>query len=76
MGTFKNFEGQKFDFFDYADSEKYFVSQRKIQGRNVRIYEHPGLWNGGMSDWLSVFVQVPDFAFNSVKSLHDLFQND
>ena len=70
----KDFKAVPFDLFQYADLETAFISTKNIQGKNVRIYEYPGLWNGCMSDWLTLFVEISSDSFNPVKTINDLLK--
>ena len=58
----------------YVDQMRYLKSPKKMDGRQVHILEHPGLWNGGMSGWLTRFVEIPTTCFQPVKTALDLIQ--
>ncbi len=64
--------GEKFDFEEYKDPSKYFVVRKKHQGKPIRFMELPGLWNGGMYNWNTLFVEIPTAAFTPVKNILDL----
>ncbi|MEO2100119.1 MAG: DUF4301 family protein, partial [Flavobacteriaceae bacterium] len=64
--------GEKFSLLDFRDEKRYMISQKKDQNKNITILEWPGLWNGGMAEWNSVFVELPPETFNPVKSIMDL----
>ncbi len=64
--------GRKYDLKRFTDPEAVFVSQKSQDGRELYALELPGLWNGSMSDWITVFVDVPMCAYNPVKSVNDL----
>lgn len=68
----RDFEGNKFDLTEFVDHDAVFVTDKTVAGKPVKGLELPGLWNGGMSDWLSVFVEVPIETFNPVKTVTDL----
>ncbi len=51
------------------------VSSKSIDGKDVKALELPGLWNGSMANWISVFVEVPLTTFNPVKSVNDLLMD-
>ncbi len=70
----KNAEGEKLDLNDFVDHNTCFVSEKTYRGENIRVLEHPGLWNGAMADWLTVFVEVPLITFNPVKEINDLLR--
>lgn len=58
----------------YVDHSRYLKSQKEMGGQSVKILEHPGLWNGGMSGWLTRFVEIPTTCFQPVKTALDLIQ--
>ena len=66
--------GTKFDLLSYVDQEAGFISQKSYQGRELKALELPGLWNGAMSDWNTLFVEVPIETFNPVKVVLDLLR--
>src|SRR5690554_493892 len=68
----KDINGKKLDLKDFADPGKYFIVEKSYQDKDIRFIERPGLWNGSMSDWLSVFVEVPSETFTPVKTVLDL----
>lgn len=69
-----NHKGEKFDLTQFVDSETYFVSEKSLNGKPVKVLEHPGLWNGAMADWNTIFVEVPISTFNPVKNVNDLLR--
>ena len=71
-GYIKDFKGKKFYLPDYVDSDTFFISEKSVKNQKIRIYEQPGLWNGSMSNWLTLFVEVPEESFNAVKKINDL----
>lgn len=71
----KNADGKAFNLAEFRDDSKYFVVKKKYQGTPIQFCEEPGLWNGSMSDWISVFVEVPSNAFSPVKTVLDLLQD-
>ncbi|MFA5574637.1 MAG: DUF4301 family protein [Brumimicrobium sp.] len=68
----KDIDGNKLDLQNFSDDEKYFIAEKTHKGKPIRFVERPGLWNGGMSDWLSVFVEIPTETFTPVKNVLDL----
>lgn len=70
----KDAEGKPFNLPDYVDHATGFISSKSAQGRELRALELPGLWNGAMSDWNTVFVEVPASTFNPVKTVNDLLR--
>ena len=70
----RNYRGEKFDLLQYVDEDAGFISSKSYQGRELKALELPGLWNGAMSDWNTLFVEVPLGTFNPVKVLLDLLR--
>jgi len=70
--SFKDYRGNKFDLKEFVDNDAVFISNKSLEGMPIKALELPGLWNGGMSKWLTVFVEVPIQTFNPVKSVTDL----
>jgi hypothetical protein len=68
----RDVDGRPFPLRDFASQERVIVAQKSVNGVPSRVYEHPGLWNGGMDRWLTLFVEIPERSFNPVKSLSDL----
>jgi hypothetical protein len=69
-----NFKGEKFNLKDFVDKETGFISIKSKDGRNLKALELPGLWNGAMADWITVFVETPIITFNPVKTVNDLLR--
>ncbi|MDA8685689.1 DUF4301 family protein [Robiginitalea sp.] len=69
-----DYKGQKFKLIDYVDSEQGFITDKTFEGRNLKAMELPGLWNGAMAFWNTVFVEVPIATFNPVKTVNDLLK--
>ena len=70
----RNYKGEKFDLTKFVDPATGFISSKSKSGRNLKALELPGLWNGAMSDWSTVFVEVPLTTFNPVKTVNDLLR--
>ncbi len=70
----KNYKGEKFNLIDFIDEQTGFISIKSLDGKDLKALELPGLWNGAMSDWNSVFVEVPTITFNPVKTVNDLLR--
>ena len=70
----KDYKGRKFNLPDYVDPDAGFLSSKSFQGRELRALELPGLWNGSMSRWNTMFVEVPVETFNPVKVVLDLLR--
>ncbi|MDE6325900.1 MAG: DUF4301 family protein, partial [Duncaniella sp.] len=70
----KDIHGKKFNLPQYVDPATGFISSKSSHGKELRALELPGLWNGAMSDWNTVFVEVPISTFNPVKTVNDLLR--
>lgn len=68
----KNYKGNKFDLTKYVNHDAVFITDKTVNGAKIKGLELPGLWNGAMHNWLSVFVEVPIKTFNPVKTVTDL----
>ncbi len=66
--------GKPYDLPRYVDPATGFISSKSLHGKTLRALELPGLWNGAMSDWTTVFVEVPIATFNPVKTVNDLLR--
>ncbi|MDR1678598.1 MAG: DUF4301 family protein [Prevotellaceae bacterium] len=72
----KDYKGRKFDLPNYVDKSTGFISLKSKNGKELKALELPGLWNGAMSNWNTVFVEVPAITFNPVKTVNDLLRNE
>jgi len=70
----RSYKGDAFDLLRYVDHEAGFMSSKSYEGRELKALELPGLWNGAMSDWNTLFVEVPIETFNPVKVVLDLLR--
>ena len=70
----KDFEGKPFNLPDFVDEETGFISSKSRKGVEFKALELPGLWNGAMSRWNTIFVEVPAETFNPVKTVNDLLR--
>ena len=70
----RDYQGRKFDLLRYVDPATGFISYKSKNGKDLKALELPGLWNGSMSDWNTVFVEVPLSTFNPVKTVNDLLR--
>ncbi len=70
----KDFKGGKFDLSKFRDPETGFISSKSKEGKTLKAQELPGLWNGAMADWITLFVEVPVITFNPVKTVNDLLR--
>lgn len=71
----KDYKGNDFDLTKYVDPKTGFISNKSKNGKELKALELPGLWNGAMSDWNTVFVEVPLSTFNPVKTVNDLLRD-
>jgi len=72
----KDYKGEKFNLTEFRDDQAGFISMKTRDGRQLKAQELPGLWNGGMTDWITVFVEVPVITFNPVKIINDLLREE
>ncbi len=70
----KNYKGEKFNLTNYVDPKAAFITMKSQNGIDIKALELPGLWNGSMSDWISIFVEIPVSTFNPVKTVNDLLK--
>lgn len=70
----RDYKGRKFDLLEHVDKATGFISYKSKNGKDLKALELPGLWNGSMSDWNTVFVEVPLSTFNPVKTVNDLLR--
>jgi len=73
--SMKNYKGEKFDLREFVDPKMAFITRKTIGGKAVKALELPGLWNGGMAKWITIFVEVPLTTFNPVKTVNDLLKS-
>ena len=74
--SMKNYRNEKFDLMKYRDLKTGFITQKSKDGKDLKAQELPGLWNGSMADWNTVFVEVPLITFNPVKTVNDLLRDE
>jgi hypothetical protein len=72
--SIKDYKGKKFNLHKYRDPNTGFISKKFKNGKPLKAMELPGLWNGSMSDWITIFVEVPVATFNPVKTVSDLLR--
>jgi hypothetical protein len=70
----RDHQGRPFDLRDYTDPEAVFISRKSQHGRELKALECPGLWNGAMAKWITLFVEVPNQTFSPVKTINDLLK--
>jgi len=74
--AFKDYAGRKFDLKKYVDPDTGFITEKSKNGKALKALELPGLWNGAMSNWITLFVEVPIETFNPVKTVNDLLRKE
>ncbi len=70
----QRYDGTKYDLTKYTDPKTGFISSKSAGGRELRAQELPGLWNGAMANWNTIFVEVPISTFSPVKVVQDLLR--
>ncbi len=72
----KNYQGEYFDLPGFVDHTTGFIAEKSKDGRKLKAQELPGLWNGAMADWITIFVETPVITFNPVKVINDLLRKE
>ena len=72
----KDFEGSTFDLKEFIDENTGFISLKSSGGKTLKAQELPGLWNGAMAKWITIFIEVPIVTFNPVKTVNDLLRKE
>lgn len=72
----KDHRGRKYDLPAYRDPQTGFITAKSKDGKDLKAQELPGLWNGAMADWNTIFVEVPLITFNPVKTVNDLLRKE
>jgi hypothetical protein len=72
---FKDFHGEHYDLTQFTDEEAFFIVEKSHLGKSIRFIEQPGLWNGAMAKWNTIFIEIPNEVFTPVKTVLDLLQN-
>ena len=72
----RDWQGEPFDLHQFVDEKAIFISQKSKDGKSLQALEHPGLWNGAMARWITLFVEVPIITFNPVKTVNDLLRQE
>ncbi len=73
--SIKDFQGNKYDLMKFVNEDACFTSQKDFMGQSITILELPGLWNGAMAHWNTIFMEVPAVTFNPVKTVNDLLKD-
>lgn len=71
-----DYKDNKFDLKKFVDPNTGFISMKSKDGKDLKALELPGLWNGAMAHWITVFVEVPLITFNPVKTVNDLLRKE
>ncbi len=71
-----DYRGKKYNLMDFADAERGLITRKNYNGREIHVMELPGLWNGGMGNWLTLFVEIPGIVFAPVKTVLDLLRKE
>lgn len=72
--SLKNYKDEFFDLHKFVDNTSGFIVHKNRFGKEVKSYELPGLWNGSMAGWITIFTEVPLETFNPVKTVNDLLK--
>lgn len=72
----RNYKGKQFNLLEYTDPSSGLITTKSKDGRELKALELPGLWNGSMAKWITVFVEVPRITFNPVKEVNDLLKKE
>ncbi len=72
----KNYKGNNFDLHKYVDHQSGIITKKSKDGNELKALELPGLWNGSMANWITIFVEVPRSTFNPVKEVNDLLRKE
>ncbi|HLG31987.1 MAG TPA: DUF4301 family protein, partial [Ignavibacteriaceae bacterium] len=72
----KSYKGEKFNLKKFIDPDSGQITIKSYEGKELKALELPGLWNGGMAKWISVFVEVPKITFTPVKEVNDLLKEE
>ena len=70
----RNYKNQKFNLLEFIDENAAFIVEKTKDGKQIKAYELPGLWNGAMANWITIFVEIPISTFNPVKTVNDLLK--
>lgn len=70
----RNYQGEKFNLMKFLDKDAGFIAEKTAHGKKLLAMELPGLWNGSMAYWNTIFVEVPLITFNPVKTVNDLLK--
>ena len=74
--SIKDYKGKTFNLENFVDPDTGFIALKSIGGKVIKAQELPGLWNGAMAKWITIFVDVPIITFNPVKTVNDLLRKE
>ncbi len=74
--SLRDYRGDKFNLSHFVDHNTGFISEKSVGGKSLKALELPGLWNGSMAGWLTLFVDVPMETFTPVKTVFDLVRKE
>ena len=72
--SLRDYKHNKFNLSDFVDPQTAFISRKSVKGTDIKAMELPGLWNGAMAHWITLFVEVPQSVFTPVKTVNDLLR--
>ena len=72
----RNYKGNRFYLPDYRNLDSGLITIKSKDGRELKALELPGLWNGGMANWITIFIEVPKITFTPVKEINDLLKEE
>ena len=72
----RDFRGNKFDLKKFIDEDAGIITKKSLDGNDIKALELPGLWNGAMAEWITLFLEVPLITFNPVKTVFDLLKKE
>ena len=72
----RNWQGEDFDLNQFVNHDAVFIARKSKDGRELKALELPGIWNGAMAYWNTIFIEVPLITFNPVKSVNDLLRDE
>ena len=72
----RNYQGNQFNLLDYQDPDSGLITIKSKDGKELKALELPGLWNGSMAKWITIFIEVPKNTFTPVKEVNDLLKEE
>jgi hypothetical protein len=69
-----DWRGRPYDLNRFVDEDAVIITSKRMEGQELKVLELPGLWNGAMAGWHTLFVEIPPEAFNPVKTVFDLLR--